>query len=384
MVKAQGAATAPAKFTRLHLFDQKDARILHGIAVDVRDAASSCLTRRRTSGRCLYSQRNYGVPTEAVYVALIEPYAGEPFITDRALVDIPGNDTDARRATAVRVRTRFGTDDLCFTDGRPEKTRSLSGGVRASGEFAYLSTDERGVRQATLSGGTLLESPGITIRPSAREYRGKLTRVDLLDRTALAEGMPAHAELAGRYVEIGNAKHLGAYQVETLKKTAAGTELRLKRGLEIMRAQVLEADYDAGRLRTNIAMLRCRGRDDGLIATNGDVSKRWRVTFEGGNRHEGFWFKLHGEPVTAADFPVTGRFSVWEFGAGDEVSMRTGVSLKRVEANEWTVSATVAFTVAMGENALQWSSDGSSWRDVRGPLGVGAGTPLEFHLRVKK
>ncbi len=384
MVNAQGAVTEPYKYTRLHLFDQKGARILHGIAVDTHDAAASCLTRRKTSGRCLYAQKNFSRDTESVYVALIEPYAGAPFITERELLAIPDNETDALRAAAVRVKTTFQTDDICFTDGRPDKKRSLPGGIKVAGEFAYLSSDKDGLRQATLTGGTLLEGQGITIKPVVREYRGRITKVDFLERTVQVEGLPAIKELQDLYFEIGNDKHLTAFQIDRINTIDNKTELHCKRGLEIMRARVLEADYANGRVRTNISMLHYRGRNEGLIATGDNLSKRWRVTLEGGNRHEGFWFKLHGAPITTKDFPLTGRFSVWEFGVGDVVSLRTGISLKRTDEERWKVYTTASFHLGMNNNKLEWSPDNNNWKDVTGLLGPAAGTPVSFWIRVKQ
>lgn len=378
------AVTEPAKYIKLHLFDQTNARILHGVAVDTRDAAASCLTRRGTSGRCLYSQQNFSKDTEAVYVALIEPYAGEPFITERNRLSIPGNETDARQATAIRVKTKFNTEDICFTDGRPDTARSLPGGITVSGEFAYLSRDEHGLRQVTLAGGSSLEAPGISIKPVARAYCGTVTELDLLERTALVEGLPALKELETMCFEIGNDKHRSVYQVDSIKQVGDKAELHCANGLEIMRARVLEVDYPRARIRTNIAMLNYPGRNSGLIATGEDLSQRWRVTLEGGNRHEGFWFSLQGNPITAKDFPVTGRFSVWEFGVGDEVSLKTGVSFKRSNTAQWTVYATCAFRVAMGDTRLEWAPDGKAWKEVTGLLGPGAGTPLHFKLRMKK
>ncbi|UCC99569.1 MAG: hypothetical protein JSW66_06725, partial [Phycisphaerales bacterium] len=384
MVEEQGAVTIPPKYTRLHLFDQEDARILHGIAVDTHDGAASCLTRRMTSGRCLYSQKNFSGDTEAVYVALIEPYVGEPFIRERELLDIEENETDALRAAAVRVKAAFQTDDICFADGRPDKTRSLPGGVKIAGEFAYLSSDEHGVRLATLTGGTLLEGRGLTIKPTVREYRGRIVDVDLIERTMQVEGLPALKELQNHYFEIGNDKHLTAFQIDKVREVDGRTELRCKKGLEIMRARVLEADYANGRVRTNISMLHYRGRDDGLVATGENLSKRWRVTFEGGNRHEGFWFKLRGDAIAVKHFPVSGRFSVWEFGVGDSVSLRTGVSLRRADRGQWKVYATVAFELDVNGNQFEWSADRSRWKDVGGSLGPGAGMPVNFWVRVKQ
>ena len=151
-----------------------------------------------------------------------------------------------------------------------------------------------------------------------------------------------------------------------------------------MRARVIEADYANARLKMNIAMLRRPGRQAGLVATGDALERRWRVTYERGNRHEGHWFRLEGGPITEKDFPIAGRMSVWEFGAGDDISLRTGVSVRRADAdNVWEVYANTQFTLEIGEARLEWSSDRRTWRAPPddGLLGPGAGTPLRFWVR---
>ena len=61
----------------------------------------------------------------SAFVALVEPYAGQPFITAQRTLPVTGNEADALRAVAVEVKTANGRTDLCFADGRPEKTRRV-------------------------------------------------------------------------------------------------------------------------------------------------------------------------------------------------------------------------------------------------------------------
>jgi len=378
-----GAATRPPKFIRLHLFDQANARILHGIAVDKQDAAASCLTRRHTSGRCIFAQKNHATEADTVFVALWEPYAGEPFIALRKLIEIADNESDALRATAVEVATTDGQRHVIFTDGRPEKTRKIGKGITAAAEYVFVSRDSNGLRQVAMVGGSLLDTAGIKIETAAREYRGRILEVDLLRRRIQVLGLPAWRELRGQYIECGNTKHLTTFQVSAVESGDGGTtNVVCREGLEILRARVIAADYTAGIITTNIAMLRRRGRDDGLIATGDDLSRHWRVRFMGGNRHEGFQFKLEGEPITPGDFPVAGRFSAWEVGEGDAASFRTAVSLRRTASGHWSVYATTPFRITM-EGALEASPDGETWKPIQSGalLGPGAGMPVRFSLR---
>lgn len=380
-----GAVTTPRKHMRLHLFDQSGARILHGIVVDKQDAAASCLTRRHTSGRCIFVQRDHDEEADAVFVALWEPYAGEPFIAGRRLLEVAGNESDARRATAVEVLTTDGQRHVTFTDGRPGSRRRVEGGITVASEYAFVGSDATGLRHVAMVGGDLLDAGRIRIEAPAREHRGRVVEIDLQRRRLRVRGLPGWKHLRGGHLECGNDEHLTTLQVSAVEPEEDGTvTLACREGLEIMRARVIAADRDAGIVTTNIAMLRRRGRDAGLVATGEDLEKRWRVRFLGGDRHEGFRFRLEGAPVTPADFPVMGRFSVWELGVGDTVSFKTGVSLRRTEPGVWSVQATAPFRVALGGD-IEASTDGRTWKAVPTGelLGPGAGMPVRFSLRTR-
>jgi len=52
---------------------------------------------------------------------------------------------------------------------------------------------------------------------------------------------------------------------------------------------------------------------------------------------------------------------VWEFGVGDELTVKTGVSLQRREKNVYSVLATSPFTVALVGDGMEVSLDGKIW-----------------------
>lgn len=84
-------------------------------------------------------------------------------------------------ATAVEVKTSNRHTDLCFADGRPEKSRTV-GVCEVAGAFAYYSTDSGGLRQASLTGGTLLSTPEVRLKAARRERTGKVVKVDYAER----------------------------------------------------------------------------------------------------------------------------------------------------------------------------------------------------------
>lgn len=390
MLRQNGAAVTPIrKYTRLHLFDATGLGVMHGIAADVEDAGRINPDVPQYAARCLFAQRSGGeAPLDSVFVAVIEPYAGEPFIKGRRLLTIENNEDDAFRAAAVEVQTANGRTDLCFSDGRPDDTRTLPGNVEVAGEFAYLSRDAQGLRQATLTGGTLLKSDQLELRVSRRQYHGQVAKVDYAARNVHVTGVPALADLAGSVFYMGSDQHPACFEVDRVSASLAGTQLHVKTGLELMRARIDEVDRQAGRVRTNIAMARYPGRSVGLTASGPDTARTWRARFDGGNRHEGFWFALTGKSIGRGDLPVGSKLSIWEVGEGDAITLRTGVSLRRTDPGDaWEVFANTSFTVAFpGAAQLEWSADGSTWSALKpdAAIGPGAGQPKRFFIRAGK
>ena len=150
------------------------------------------------------------------------------------------------------------------------------------------------------------------------------------------------------------------------------TQLTLRKGMEIMRTRIRSADPKTGKIKGAISMMRLLGRDRGLVASNDAITKLWRVTYAGGNRHHGHTFNLlpmnsdSNDPVfTGADFPTGGGIRIWEFGHGDKFSIQTGVSIHRIsKSNEpatWEVYATSPFRINFGDSNFKWSIDGSTW-----------------------
>jgi hypothetical protein len=158
------AETASRKHTRLTLLDQKDSKIIHAHA---RAAGSN-----GQYGRCLYAQKRSGEDMASVLVALIEPYEGEPTVVSHRKLKIADNEDDALKAVAIEVKTKNGHTDVLFADGRPGKTRAVGGDIRVAAEYAYISRDAEGLRQAAVTGGALLSTPDIAIEIETPRYEG--------------------------------------------------------------------------------------------------------------------------------------------------------------------------------------------------------------------
>jgi len=130
-----------------------------------------------------------------------------------------------------------------------------------------------------------------------------------------------------------------------------------------------------------IAMIRVRGRDKGLVASNDELTKFWRVEYTGGNRHTGHLFRLthldsnaDGPVFSKADFPAGSGLRVWEFGVGDQMLLRTGVALRRVQPRIYEVYATTPFRLSIKGRHIELGHDGKTWRRLPAQLDGGLAT----------
>ncbi|MBI3415671.1 MAG: hypothetical protein HY043_10205 [Verrucomicrobia bacterium] len=366
MAQGGGALTDARKFTRLHLFDTRGQRVLHGIAIDQNDGAKINPEFPHYAGRCLFVKKrqpaNATEKMESAFAAIIEPYAGTPFIRERRSVAVRPNETDAARAVAVEIKTASGRTDLCFADGRPDRKRVLTGkDTELAAEFAFISTDEDGLVRAALTGGTWLKRLNWSLTVTAPILQAKVTKIDFASgQLTLDRALPAEA-LGGEFVEIGDRRHRTNYEIAEARNENGLTVLTLRKSLEIARTSVTNvasAKNETGAvLETRLKKVRL---EPGVWIMNGDRSKSWRVSKSDPQL-------VLDAPATPADFLAdNGRVFALEAGPGVEVTLPTRVSLTRVKLEDGfahEVAATVPFRIH-SEPSLQISADGRAWRAV--------------------
>ncbi len=335
----------PRKFTRLHLLGQAGAQVLGGYYY----------CRAGDYGfDNLYVQRRGAAGLESVFPAVIEPYAGEPFLRSNRLLDVAANEADALRAVAVEVRTANGRTDLLFADGRPERERRVEG-LAVAGEFASFSTDGEGLRAATLSGGTRLAGPGLTLTVRQRERTGRVVGVDYgAKRLALDSPWPEGTLLKGRVFEVGSPGRMATYTVADVAGDARGAQVRVTEGADAFLARVTEVDAAAGIICTGLGLPftegePCAGVDRNWVASNEAQTKFWRAEYLGGDRSENrYRFKLTGAPVAEEDFGRTRGFRLWEYGVGDVVRQSTFAAVRRVGPGVFEVSSDSDIEISIG------------------------------------
>jgi hypothetical protein len=302
---------------------------------------------------------------------------------------------------AVEVDTTLGFTDVCFADGRPDRTRTVrfSGGVlRAAGELARYSFDAAGLRGVLLVNGTLLSGPAGEVRVADRQRTGKIVKVDYPASRIWVTGDFAADELTGQELIVENAdladrtpdrapdyRDTGDGRRTSLTIVSAArrgdlTMIQAKRSFLISRARILNVDEKAGLVTLEHAPV-CGtnpNRRAGLVFANEAGTRSWRGTF-----HDGVWrngscrFRLEGAPLKAdslADTDDNGRRTLltWDLGVGDAVRLPSHVQLTRADPPEdsktvvYEVRCDTAFTFRVSDPAkVQLSRDGKTWRPAR-------------------
>ncbi|MCY3019048.1 MAG: hypothetical protein NTW87_08470 [Planctomycetota bacterium] len=348
---------SPRKITRLHVFGQKGARVLSGWL--------DCY-QWKYGFTNLYVQRRSFTEQESVFPAVIEPYVGEPFIVERRLLDVPGNEQDARRAVAVEIKTKNGHTDICFADGRPEKTRK-AGPLEVAAEFAFYSVGAEGLRLASITGGTRLATPDVVLQPASVERTGKVVTADPNAKTIGLDSAWPTGLLAARTFEIGQPGHWTTYTISDVKTAQTGCSLIVEGGADYYRSRVVELDAASGTVQCAINLPgKGPGLDKGWVASNEGRTKFWRAEYLGGSRDDArYGFKLTGAAVSREDFGPDGALCLWEYGVGDTVRQSTYASLRRVESNVFQLEADVDVSVSLKAAAVEISTDRKAWSPLR-------------------
>jgi hypothetical protein len=327
---------SPPKFTRLHLFGVDGRRALRGEAV--------CRQWKYHYTNLMVCAAKSETPVSRAFAALIEPYAGESFLVARRELTVEDNDQDARRAMVIEVKTAAGHTDVCCADGRPDRTRVIpQAQLQVAGEFAFYSTDEAGLRQATLVGGSTLHSPLVKITTKTAERRAEVTRVDYPNRKLWID-QPWPGCRAETVFEIGVPDHWTTYTAVAVEADGDGSVLTLKRGADYFRSQIRQVDAAASTVTTALKPLveYLDHNRRGWVASDDDAKTFWRADYLGNAR-----FHLDGPPLDAAAFGPEGVLRLWEYGVGDRVRQSTSVSLRRVNERTYHVQADIDATIQL-------------------------------------
>jgi len=329
--------SVPRKYIRMHLLGHKKSRVW--------GARALCLRGETFTNENVYlSPRKW--KGETVFPVVFEPVAGESFIESARLLTPSRSLGTASTTVAIEITLTTGRRDMVLMAGPAVKTgagsaASLPKGVTAfDGEYAYLSWDSEGLRQAVIVGGTRLETEVIRITADRPAYEGKAISIDYHARRAeLSQPLPREA--AGAVIEIGPAGRRASYTIESVK----GTQVTFKKGMDLAMSRVREFLADgAPVLQSQIERL------EGLVATDAEFKHRWQVgppvaprgkatglsAAAGGKSHPSElqpWelaINLTNGPKPKDVLKVGDAIWLWEFGPGDSYRLPAQVNITRV------------------------------------------------------
>jgi len=362
MLGANFDPASPRKFTRLSVFDTAGDQVLKAKVSCIKEPIfykfTDLMLQRRAKGGSL----------DSVFTAVIEPFVGEPLIASKRVLKLDDNDGGAKRAAAIEVETKNGRRDVIIADLEPAKTRAVQatgGTIRSAAEFAFASTDADGLRLATLTGGTLLETPAVRLAVPSAEFSGAIGKTDFYGMSFLTD-TPVPPLCAGGLVEILPPGRPTAFTLAAVKPEGKGSRLTTTRSGNIYRSDIGAIDPAANTIGIKASLHPTLESVAGLTLSNEAGDKSWAARSISGGK-----LQIDG-PIAAADFAPANYLRLWEYGPGAKFRIATFAALNRVSPDTYSVSANSPFTLSLKGAKLETSADGGkSWKPLDGKAGDG-------------
>ncbi len=359
MLGANFDPDAGRKFTRLHLLGVEGQRVLRGALNCVKwEYQIPMVYVQKRGPREDATEGPFDL--QSVYAAVIEPYVGEPIITDLKRQAVTPSDDSALAPVALQVTTRNGHQDFIFADGQAGTLRTI-GSTQVNGEYAYVSRDQQGLRQATLVGGTQLVADGLTIKLAVAQRVGQVHEVNYRTKTMTLEGVwPMFA--ANRTFEIGTADHWTTYTATAAQARKSGSQVTVRGGADFYLSRVVGVDAEKRIVSCALSLAQEEGRpapgiDKHWVASDENATRFWRADYLGGDRSLGrFDFQLD-KAVSPEDFGENGALRLWEYGVGDTVRQNTIVNLRRLDDGSYELTADADVTLTLNGKQHQITLD---------------------------
>lgn len=286
--------------------------------------------------------RQAAAPLKTQILSAIEPYRTAPAIRRIEPLTVSGPDEQGFAATGCRVELTDRTDwVLAAADAGPLRT---AGPIQFAGRFGFIA-ERQGVPVAlSLVGGTQLRKGPLGIRLKQPAYRARIVAVDRPQETITVTPAPPDLKaIVGAHVFLENADRRIAYPVLAAEKSDGGARLRL--------------GYDG-----QIGVGRATGAADGRVLTDTPFTLQGFRYYHGARlasadgRHEYRILDARSKVAVvvdaqcrpeatksrlANDFPAGSRFSIYDYGVGDEVVWPYAVSLTRQPSGQWQLVAPV-------------------------------------------
>jgi hypothetical protein len=335
---------SPVKHTKWHMFGAEDSLVMTG---------DLYCSRFKYSIPNVYAQR---AATETPFAAIIEPYAGTPFVDDVTVL----TPTEASPAVALAVQLDIGRRDVCLSDLPGQAVRRYAG-LSVQAESAFLSTDGGGLVQASLLRGGLLQTDGITIEPLVTEYKGTITGVDYAGKEVTVEGQWPTLDQVQGVVELNTAPGVArtwktSYMAASITPVAGVHTIAFLRSADLYRSRILRIDRHKKTVNCVLPInIRTEGYHAGLTATTLDRQPLGRLT-----DYRGSTFTF-GEQADLSVLQVGDKLLLWEYGVGDSLALATYVDVRRVAARTYRVQANVSCTIRLKGTSLRKRMGDAKW-----------------------
>jgi hypothetical protein len=196
----------PRKHIRAHLVGQEGAEAFGSRAFGMR-------------GEVFVNDMLFVYPAEwkgeAVFPVVYEPFPDETIVQNVRLLSGRGSTADAFAGITMEISLRGKRQDVVYAAPRDSKAGDIPGYGTAQGEYAFLSYDEGGLRQATLVGGVLLDARDIRIRTAKAAYEGTVVSGNASQKMLeFSDGLPKEAE--GAVIEIGPEVRRTSYTIKSI------------------------------------------------------------------------------------------------------------------------------------------------------------------------
>jgi len=316
---------SPRKFIRLHLLG-------HG-GDEAYGARAVCLNGSPYSNENFYLKPKH--PTgKTIFPVVFEPYAGAPFIQSVRLLTPETSPGDSLAPVAIEVTLVNGRRDIVYLAPREAGATVVSGAGTFQGEYALVSYDAKGVRQAVLAGGTKLEVKGISVTTETPAYTGTIKSIDYRKRTAEFSN-PLPSEAANAIIETGTAGRPTSYVLTQ----ADGTKVKFLHGMDFAMSHV-DQITPAGRpvLRSPVTVI------PGMTVTDDRCETFWKFAPEATKTN----LVLDGAAAPQSVLKAGDAVWVWEIGPGDPYRLPVQINVVRQENGQFKTTANAPVKVQIG------------------------------------
>ena len=332
------------KFIRLHLLGHAGGEAYGARAV--------CLNGEPYTNENLYLKPKRATG-KTIFPAVFEPYAGAPFIQSVRLLTKEETLGDSLAPVALEVTLVNGRRDIIYLAPREAGTTVISGVGTFQGEYALVSYDGQGVRQATLAGGTKLDAEGINIATVTPAYTGTIKSIDYRTRTAeFSNPLPPAA--ANAVIETGSEGRPTSYALTQVN----GTKVTFLQGMDFAMSRVDQITHDTLQqpgvvsqavnwrldpkppvdqpvLRTALNVI------PGMTVTDDRCETSWKWAPEATKTN----LVLAGAAAPQAVLKAGDAVWVWEIGPGDAYRLPVQVNVVRQDNGQYKTTANAPVTV---------------------------------------